>query len=146
MLTGRSAALDAVRRLEPGSPLGRAGRTRGELAETIEYADRGATLAGELGDTFTACITRVLKGYFEYVLGGRTEGIAAQVDGIERLAHSGSRQALGLHHAQVAECYARAGRLDECERHVEHSIARADAGEAIGLTRDDGQKFGRFLR
>jgi hypothetical protein len=68
------------------------------------------------------------------VLAKDPNGIHRQFEAIERQRRSGSELVPGLHYAQLAECYALVGERDNAESFAHRSIARANAGESIGLS------------
>ncbi|MDC3961407.1 serine/threonine-protein kinase [Polyangium jinanense] len=97
-------------------------------------AERARQLAAVLGAPYVATMSKTAEGLSLFSLGKREEGLALLREAVQWIEATGTRLSVSWSYGALAEALALAGQTEEAAASARAALARAEAGDRIGLS------------
>ncbi|MDI1446327.1 serine/threonine-protein kinase [Polyangium sp. 6x1] len=107
---------------------------QGAFEACAATAEHARTLAGSLGAPYVAAMSKTAEGLSLFSLGKREEGLALLREAVQWIEATGTRLSVSWSYGALAEALAQAGQTEEATTYARAALARAEAGDRIGLS------------
>ncbi|MDC0744652.1 serine/threonine-protein kinase [Polyangium mundeleinium] len=107
---------------------------QGAFEACAATATRARTLAESLGAPYVAAMSKTAEGLSLFSLGKREDGLALLQEAVQWIEATGTRLNVSWSYGALAEALALSGRAEEATTYARAALARAEAGDRIGLS------------